>query len=449
MSSTPPSQTRPLTAIILAAGLGTRMKSRLPKALHRLANRPMINHLIDTVQQVADHVVVVVGPDMPALEKAVHPHATVTQTERLGTGHAAQVAEPLFGDGDVIILNADNPLISSTTLHRLFKARQDGGAALAMLGMRPTDPARYGRVIEENGSVQRIVEYKDATDEERSIGLCNAGAFCASATDLRRWLGRINNNNAQNEYYLTDVVALAAAEGTVSCVVADEAELAGVNSRAELARVEHSVQQRLRAEAMANGVTLVAPETVFFSADTVIESDVVIEPNVFFGPSVTIRSNVVIRAFSHLESCTVEDSATIGPYARLRPGTLCEAGSHVGNFVELKNVTLGAGAKANHLTYLGDASIGNATNIGAGTITCNYDGVFKHRTTIGARGFIGSNAILVAPVSIGDEALIAAGSVITDDVTSGAMAFGRARQSEKPERGRETMAALRKKKEQG
>lgn len=444
MSSTP----RTLTAIILAAGLGTRMKSRLPKALHRLANRPMINHLVDTVQQVADHVVVVVGPDMPALEKAVAPHATVTQTERLGTGHAARTAEPLFGDGDVIILNADNPLITSATLQQLFHARQEG-ASLAMLGMCPVDPARYGRVIEDNNAVQRIVEYKDATDEERNIGLCNAGAFCASSTDLRRWLSQISNDNAQKEYYLTDVVALAAAEGNVRCVIADESELAGVNSRAELARVEHSVQQRLRAEAMANGVTLVAPDTVFFSADTQIESDVVIEPNVFFGPGVTIRSHALIRAFSHLESCTVKESATIGPYARLRPGTICEAGSHVGNFVELKNVTLGAGAKANHLTYLGDASIGDATNIGAGTITCNYDGVFKHRTTIGAQSFIGSNAILVAPVSIGDDALIAAGSVITDDVTSGAMAFGRARQTEKPERGRETMAALRKKKEQG
>ncbi|GBR54479.1 bifunctional N-acetylglucosamine-1-phosphate uridyltransferase [Neokomagataea thailandica NBRC 106555] len=424
------------------------MKSRLPKALHRLANRPMINHLIDTVQQVADDIVVVVGPDMPALEKAAHPHRSVVQTERLGTGHAARTAEPFFGEGDVIILNADNPLISSETLHNLLSARKNG-AALAMLGMRPKDPARYGRVVEANGNVQRIVEYKDATDEERGIGLCNAGAFCASAQDLRVWLSQIDNKNAQNEYYLTDVVALAAQSRTVQCVVADEAELAGVNSRAELAQVEHSIQQRLRAAAMANGATLVAPETVFFSADTVIETDVTIEPNVFFGPGVTVRSDSIIRAFSHLENCTIGEAVSIGPYARIRPGTICEKGSHVGNFVELKNVTLGAGAKANHLTYLGDASIGAATNIGAGTITCNYDGVFKHRTTIGANGFIGSNAILVAPVNIGDEALIAAGSVITANVSDGAMAFGRARQTEKTERGRETMTALRKKKEQG
>lgn len=436
------------TAIILAAGLGTRMKSSLPKALHRLGNQPMINHLITTARQVFDDVVVVTGPDMPELEKAVRPFQSVTQSERLGTAHAANTARDLFGTGDVAILYADNPLITAETMQRLLAARREG-ASLALLGMRPAEPGRYGRIVEEHGKVVKIVEFKDATENERRITLCNAGVMCAGAEDFRIWLSQVRNDNAQSEYYLTDVVEMAATAGPVVCVKAPESELAGINSRSELARAEATLQTRLRNAAMDAGVTLVAPETVFFSTDTIIEADVTIEPNVFFGPGVTIRSGALIRAFSHLEGCEVGKGAMIGPYARLRPGTLCAAHTHVGNFVELKNVELSEGAKANHLTYLGDASIGCGTNVGAGTITCNYDGVFKHRTTIGECVFVGSNSILVAPVTIGDDALIAAGSVITSDVPSGDLALGRARQTLKSGQGLQIKQSLKTRKEQG
>jgi len=436
------------TAIILAAGLGTRMKSRLPKALHRLGNQPMINHLITTARQVFDDVVVVTGPDMPALEEAVRPFRTVTQVERLGTAHAANAARDLFGDGDVAVLYADNPLITAETMERLLAARRQD-ASLALLGMRPAVPGRYGRIVEDHGKVVKIVEFKDATEDERRITLCNAGVMCAGAEDFRNWLENVRNDNAQGEYYLTDVVEMAAKAGSVVCVEASENELAGVNSRSELARAETTLQTRLRNAAMDAGVTLVAPDAVFFSTDTVLEADVTVEPNVFFGPGVTVRSGALIRAFSHLEGCTVGEGAMIGPYARLRPGTVCAAHTHVGNFVELKNVELGEGAKANHLTYLGDASVGSGTNVGAGTITCNYDGVFKHRTVIGERVFVGSDAILVAPVTIGDDALVAAGSVITDDVPAGDLALGRTRQTLKAGRGLQIKQSLKIRKEQG
>ncbi|MBF0891168.1 bifunctional UDP-N-acetylglucosamine diphosphorylase/glucosamine-1-phosphate N-acetyltransferase GlmU [Gluconobacter sp. LMG 1744] len=436
------------TAIILAAGLGTRMKSRLPKALHRLGNQPMINHLITTARQVFDDVVVVTGPDMPELEEAVRPFRTVTQVERLGTAHAANAARDLFGDGDIAVLYADNPLITAETMERLLAARREG-ASLALLGMRPAVPGRYGRIVEDHGKVVKIVEFKDATEDERSITLCNAGVMCAGAENFRNWLENVRNDNAQGEYYLTDVVEMAAKAGSVVCVEAPEEELAGVNSRSELARAEATLQTRLRNAAMDAGVTLVAPDTVFFSTDTVLESDVTVEPNVFFGPGVTVRSGALIRAYSHLEGCEVGEAALIGPYARLRPGTVCAAQTHVGNFVELKNVELGEGAKANHLTYLGDASVGRGTNVGAGTITCNYDGVFKHRTIIGERVFVGSDAILVAPVTIGDDALVGAGSVITDDVPAGDLALGRTRQTLKAGRGLQIKQSLKARKEQG
>ncbi|MBS1076720.1 bifunctional UDP-N-acetylglucosamine diphosphorylase/glucosamine-1-phosphate N-acetyltransferase GlmU [Gluconobacter kondonii] len=436
------------TAVILAAGLGTRMKSRLPKALHRLGNQPMINHLITTARQVFDDVVVVTGPDMPELEEAVRPFRTVTQVERLGTAHATNAARDLFGDGDIAVLYADNPLITAETMERLLAARREG-ASLALLGMRPAVPGRYGRIVEDHGKVVKIVEFKDATEDERHITLCNAGVMCAGAENFRNWLENVRNDNAQGEYYLTDVVEMAAKAGSVVCVEAPEDELAGVNSRSELARAEATLQTRLRNAAMDAGVTLVAPDTVFFSTDTVLESDVTVEPNVFFGPGVTVRSGALIRAFSHLEGCTVGEAALIGPYARLRPGTVCAAQTHVGNFVELKNVELGEGAKANHLTYLGDASVGRGTNVGAGTITCNYDGIFKHRTIIGERVFVGSDAILVAPVTIGDDALVGAGSVITDDVPAGDLALGRTRQTLKAGRGLQIKQSLKARKEQG
>ncbi len=420
------------TAILLAAGLGTRMKSARPKAAHALAGRPMLRHLIDSCGAVFDRIVVVVGPDMPELEAIAAPHAVVVQDERLGTAHAALQAASLFGDGDVAVLYADNPLITPGTLQRLLEARRGGGTRLALLAMRPADPGRYGRVVQQDGRVERIVEWADATDAERGIALCNAGVLCAAAGDFADWLRGVRADNARGEYYLTDVVTLAAGTGSVRAVEAPEAELRGINSRAELAQAEAEIQHRLRQAAMAAGATLLAPDTVFLSADTVLAPDVVVHPHVVFGPGVSVGAGSEIRAFSHLEGCTVGESAQIGPYARLRPGTRVGDAAHVGNFVELKAADLGIGAKANHLSYIGDASVGAGSNIGAGTITCNYDGVSKHRTEIGERAFVGSNSILVAPVRIGDGALTAAGSVITNDVEADALALGRSRQVNKP-----------------
>ncbi|CAH0170452.1 bifunctional UDP-N-acetylglucosamine diphosphorylase/glucosamine-1-phosphate N-acetyltransferase GlmU [Roseomonas sp. CECT 9278] len=418
-------------AIILAAGLGTRMRSSRPKVMHPLGGRPMIRHLLAAVEARFGRVVVVVGPQMPDLEAAVAPHGVAVQRERLGTAHAALQAVPLLDghDGDVAVLYGDNPLVSAATLGRLLAARAE--AELVLLGMRPTDPGRYGRVVTRaDGMVERIVEWADATEAERAIGLCNAGVVCAAAADMARWLAAVRPDNAKGEYYLTDVIALARAEGKrVRAVEAPEAELRGINSRAELAAAEATLQARLRAAAMDAGVTMMAPETVFLSHDTRFGPDVTLEPHVVFGPGVSIEDGAVIRAFSHLEGCVVRRDAVIGPYARLRPGTVVEPGAHVGNFVELKATTLGAGAKANHLAYLGDATIGAGANIGAGTITCNYDGVNKHRTEIGEGAFIGSDTALVAPVKVGARALVGAGSVITSNVPDDALAIARGRQA--------------------
>ncbi len=438
------------TAILLAAGLGTRMKSRWPKAMHPLAGRPMLRHLIDSAASVFERVVVVLGPGMEALAPVAAPWPVVIQSDRLGTAHAALQAAHAFGTGDVAVLYADNPLITPDTLRRLLAARAAAGTDLALLAMRPADPARYGRLITEQDkqggeTVRRIVEYAEADAAERAIGLCNAGVLCADATRFAGWLARVGNDNAKREYYLTDVVTLAAEEGgIVRHVEAPEEELRGINSRAELADAEAVVQRRLRRAAMDAGATLVAPETVFLSADTVLGTDVTVHPNVVFGPGVSVGDNVEIRAFSHLEGAMVGDGAMIGPYARLRPGTVVGVGAHVGNFVELKATTLGDGAKANHLAYLGDSSIGARSNIGAGTITCNYDGVSKHRTRLGEDVFVGSNATLVAPVSIGDRGFVAAGSTITEPVPDDALAFGRARQDTKPCRAIPLRARLKK-----
>ena len=421
------------TAIVLAAGLGTRMKSALPKTLHKIAGRPMLHHLLASCDEVFDRVVVVVGPEMDSVAAAASPHQVVVQHDRLGTAHAALQAEALFGDGDVAVLYADNPLIKPATLRRLIERRRQGDASLALLAMRPEDPARYGRVITEGGYVASIVEYADASPEQRAITLCNAGVLCASAAQMRDWLKRVRNDNSKGEFYLTDLVTLANQDGgRVAAVEAPFAELRGVNSRVELAEAEAAVQDDLRQAAMENGATLVLPQTVFFSWDTVLGRDVTVEPNVVFAPGVTVEDGVEIRAFSHLEQCHVARAATIGPYARLRPGTRVGVAAHVGNFVELKAADLGDGAKANHLSYLGDVRIGPGTNIGAGTITCNYDGFAKHRTEIGAGVFVGTHTTLVAPVSLGDGAFTAAGSVITHDVPPDAMAFGRAKQQTKP-----------------
>jgi bifunctional UDP-N-acetylglucosamine pyrophosphorylase/glucosamine-1-phosphate N-acetyltransferase len=372
------------------------------------------------------------------LEQAVAPLAWLVLAEPLGTGKAARQAAPLLRDfpGDVAVLYADNPLITVPTIRRLVE-RRAAGAGLALLAMRPTDPGRYGRVVQDAaGSVTRIVEWADASEDERAIGLCNAGVVCAPAADLFRWLDAVGNDNAKGEYYLTDIVGMAVAEGRpVAAEEAAEAELAGANSRAELALLEAGMQARLRAAAMEGGVTLTAPETVFLSWDTRLGQDVTIGPNVVFGPGVTVEDGAEIRAFSHLEGCTVRSGAVIGPFARLRPGTEVGRAAHVGNFVELKAARLAEGAKANHLTYLGDVTVGARANIGAGTITCNYDGVHKHRTEIGAGAFIGSDTALVAPVRVGERALVAAGSVITEDVPDDALAIARGRQATKPGRG--------------
>ena len=421
------------TAIILAAGLGTRMRSAQPKALHRLGGRSMLAHLIAACDGVFDRIVVVAGPGMQAVLDEAQPHPGVVQHERLGTAHAALQAAGLFGDGDVAVLYADNPLVTTATLRRLLTARQDCG--LALLAMRPADPGRYGRVLTDaSGDVQRIVEHAEASEAERAAGLCNAGVFCAAAVDFSRWLPAVRPS-ASGEYYLTELVELARGEGArVIAVEAPEAEGRGVNSRAELAAAEAALQSRLRAAAMDAGATLIAPETVFLAADTVLGQDTVVEPHVVFGPGVQVAGGALIRAFSHLEGACVAAGAIIGPYARLRPGTVVGEGAHVGNFVELKATALGAGAKANHLAYLGDSSIGARSNIGAGTITCNYDGVAKHRTVIGQGVFVGSDSVLVAPISLGDGSFVAAGSVLTEDVPADAAAFGRARQVNKPGR---------------
>jgi bifunctional UDP-N-acetylglucosamine pyrophosphorylase/glucosamine-1-phosphate N-acetyltransferase len=421
------------TAIILAAGLGTRMKSRLPKAAHAIAGRPMLRHLLASAEAVFGHIAVVIGPDMEALAAMAAPHAICLQHDRRGTGHAALQAAAEFGEGEIAILFADNPLITPETLRRLLDAREATGAGLALMAMRPADPGRYGRLVTQDGAVTRIVEWADATPEERAIPLCNAGALCGPAGRVLAWLRALRPDNAQAEFYLTDLAALAVQDSaTVHAVEAPEDELRGINSRAELAAAEAIVQGRLRAAAMAGGATLTAPETVFLAADTLLGPDTVVGPHVVFGPGVVVEGPAEIRAFSHLEGCRIGPGAVVGPYARLRPGTVLGARAHVGNFVELKAATLGEGAKANHLTYLGDASIGAGTNIGAGTITCNYDGYAKHRTVIGERVFVGSDAVLVAPVTLGDGAFVAAGSVVTQDVAADAMAFGRARQQDVP-----------------
>jgi bifunctional UDP-N-acetylglucosamine pyrophosphorylase/glucosamine-1-phosphate N-acetyltransferase len=429
------------TAILLAAGLGTRMRSNLPKTLHKIAGRSMLRHLLASCEAAFDRVVVVLGPDMEAVAREASPHTCVIQHERLGTAHAALQAVEHFGSGEVAVLYADNPLIRPETMRRMLERRQRGDAGLALLAFRPADPGRYGRVIVQHDHVARIVEWVDASEAERSVDLCNAGVLCADAADMARWLMAVRADNAKGEFYLTDVVALAHAEQVrVAAVEAPAEELAGVNSRAELATAEAVVQGWLRHAAMEAGVTMIDPSSVFLRADTQLEPDVTIEPNVVFGDRVKVARGAVIRAFSHLDGCVVGPDCIIGPFARLRPGTVLENDVHIGNFVEVKASTLAAGVKASHLTYLGDSSVGARTNIGAGTITCNYDGYDKHRTIIGADAFIGSDVALVAPVSVGDGAIVGAGSVITENVAPNALALARGRQTQKANRAAEFRA---------
>jgi bifunctional UDP-N-acetylglucosamine pyrophosphorylase/glucosamine-1-phosphate N-acetyltransferase len=427
-----------IAAIILAAGKGTRMKSDLHKVLHPIAGRPMLMHLLDSVDALSPaRKVVVVGSGKDQLEAALAGSASLAvQEPQLGTGHAVQQAEYALGgfEGDVLILYGDVPFVPATTMQSMIhRLNAPDAPAVVVLAFEPEDMLSYGRVITEGDRITKMVEHKDASAEERACRLCNSGLMAVKSKDLFALLSRVGNDNAAGEFYLVDIVNIANADGRHCAVVTtDPFDVAGINSRAELASMEAAWQDRRRTQAMADGASLIAPETVWFSYDTVIGRDVVIQPNVFFGPGVTIADKVMINGFSHIEGATIASGAEIGPYARLRPGAVLEEKSKVGNFVEVKKTRLGKGAKANHLTYLGDADIGAGANIGAGTITCNYDGFLKHQTQIGAGAFIGSNSALVAPVTIGAGAIVAAGSTITSDVSPDALALVRPKQEEKP-----------------
>jgi bifunctional UDP-N-acetylglucosamine pyrophosphorylase / glucosamine-1-phosphate N-acetyltransferase len=428
-------------AIVLAAGKGTRMKSALPKVLHRIAGASMLSHALGAAKAAdVSRICLVVGPDMQevgAAATALDPKLEVfVQSEQLGTADAVRAARKAFQsfDGDVLVLYGDTPLLRPETIAAV-RRELGAGADLAVLGFETENPTGYGRLLlDARGSLAGIREEKDATPAERALKLCNSGimAFRSSKT-LEALLGRIGNQNAKREFYLTDAVALARADGLdAQVVLADSDEVLGVNSRAELAHAEAIMQQRLRARIMTEGATLVAPETVFLSHDTRVGKDVTIEPHVVIGPGVVIEDGATIRAFSHIEGARVGQSTIVGPFARLRPGAALAKDAHVGNFVEIKQAEIGEGAKVNHLTYIGDASVGAGANVGAGTITCNYDGFAKHRTEIGAGAFIGSNTALVAPVKVGEGAYIGSGSVISKDVSPDALALTRAPQEERP-----------------
>ncbi|HBU14600.1 MAG TPA: bifunctional UDP-N-acetylglucosamine diphosphorylase/glucosamine-1-phosphate N-acetyltransferase GlmU [Gemmobacter sp.] len=428
----------PVSLVILAAGQGTRMNSDLPKVLHQVAAAPLLHHAMQAGLSLdPEKLVVVTGHGAEAVAKAARAYDarcdTVMQAEQLGTGHAVAQAMPLLAGmaGDCFVLYGDTPFIRPETLEAMLAAR--ARHAVVVLGFEARDPGRYGRLIAEGEALQRIVEFKDATDEERAITLCNSGVICADTAVLADLVSAIGNSNAAGEYYLTDIVEIARKRGlSAGVVICDEAETLGVNTRAQLAEAEAAFQARARAEALDNGVTLTAPETVFFALDTHVGRDAIIGPNVIFGPGVTIESGAEILAFCHLTGCHVSRGATVGPFARLRPGAELAEDVHVGNFVEIKNAILDEGVKVGHLTYLGDADVGEHTNIGAGTVTCNYDGVNKHRTKIGKRAFIGSDTMLVAPVTVGDGAMTGSGSVITENVPAEAVALGRAKQVTKP-----------------
>lgn len=426
----------PTAAVILAAGSGTRMKSALPKVLHCVAGVPMVGHVLATVTGLRmNPVVVVIGPGMDAVAKAVAPHSTALQADRLGTGHAVLQAKAALAGfrGDILIAYADTPFVSAATMEKMRAARRGpGNPAVVVLGFTPTDPGAYGRLVMKDGKLERIVEAKDATTDEKAIGFCNSGIMLADSKVLWDALGKVGNANAKGEYYLTDVVALARAAGHVCTAVEGDAdELMGVNSRAELAVAETILQNKMRAAAMENGVTLRDPATVYFSVDTRLGKDVEIGPFTVFGPGVTVDDGAVIKGFCHIEGAHISGGAVVGPYARLRPGAEIGADAHVGNFVEIKNAALDAGAKVNHLSYVGDAHVGAKANVGAGTITANYDGFNKSRTEIGAGASIGSNSVLVAPVKVGEGAMTGAGAVIRNDVPADALALNSSRQETK------------------
>ena len=427
---------RRFAVVILAAGQGTRMRSDTHKVLHPIASRPLLLHLLDRVDALgADKRVVVVGKGRDQVEKAIAGRdvAIALQAEQKGTGHAVQqAADALAGyEGPVLILYGDTPFVEADTLRRMLdRLNGDDGPGVVVLASCPPDPLKYGRIILGEGDrIEKMVEYKDATEEERAVPLCNSGMMAVRARDLFRWLGEVGNDNAAGEYYLPDVVNIAAAEGREAVVIeGDPYETAGVNSRAELAHLELEWQRRRREQVLDEGATLIDPESVWFAYDTKLGRDVTVEPHVVFGPGVQVADGATIHAFSHIEGAIIGLKASIGPFARIRPGTRLGERTKVGNFVELKKAEVGEGAKVNHLSYVGDASIGAAANIGAGTITCNYDGFGKYRTEIGAGAFIGSNTALVAPVRVGDGAVVGAGSVITEDVEPDSLAVERTEQ---------------------
>ena len=430
----------PLMIVVLAAGKGTRMKSALPKVMHPVGGRAMLGHVLDLARASdADRIAVVVGPGMDEVKNAalaIAPGAEVyVQKDQLGTADALKAANPAIAShqGDVIVLYADTPLIEADTIARL-RATLDAGAAVAVLGFDAADPDGYGRLLTEaDGTLNAIREHKDASDAELQIRLCNSGVMAFRVPDLAGVLGRIGNANAKGEYYLTDAVEIVRADGGRAAVVrCPEPEVLGVNSRVELAEAEAIFQNRRRHQVMLDGATLIAPETVWFSYDTVIGRDVTIQPNVFFGQGVTVEDSAEILANCHFERAHIGKGARVGPFARLRPGAKLGPDVRIGNFVEVKNLEMLEGSKANHLAYLGDGQVGPKANIGAGTIFCNYDGFFKHKTIIGAGAFVGSNSSLVAPVTIGEGAYIGSGSVISKDVSPGSLALERATQEERP-----------------
>ena len=427
------SNTRNFAVVILAAGQGTRMRSDTHKVLHPIAGKALLMHLLDSVDRLgADKRVVVVGKGRDQVEKALNGRdvSIAHQAEQKGTAHAvSQAKDALAGyDGAVLILYGDTPFVEPETLKRMLdRLDGDGGPGVVVLGSTPADPLNYGRIILGQGDhIAKMVEFKDATEEERAVRLCNSGMMAARAKDLFRWLDQVGNDNAAGEYYLPDVVNIAAAEGRDAVVIeGDPYETAGVNSRAELAHLELDWQRRRREQALQDGATLIDPESVWFAADTKLGRDVTVEPHVVFGPGVEVADGATIKAFSHIEGATIATKAVIGPFARLRPGAKIGEKAKVGNFVEVKKAVLGRGAKANHLSYIGDADVGADANIGAGTITCNYDGFGKYNTVIGEGAFIGSNTALVAPVTVGEGAIVGAGSVITRDVEPDSLAVER------------------------
>ena len=446
----------PLAIVTLAAGKGTRMKSDLHKVLHPIAGRPMLEHLLASAEELSPvRQVVVAGHGREQLEAALGDRAVLAvQEPQLGTGHAVQQAQGALAhfSGDVLILYGDVPFVRAQTMRAMIeRLHGDDSPAVVVLAFEPEDPLQYGRVIASDGRIVKMVEHKDASAEERACRLCNSGLMAVRSDELFALLDRVGNDNLQGEYYLTDIVNIANRDSRacVAIVTDDPHEVAGINSRAELAEAERRWQQRRRLQAMQDGASLIAPETVWFSWDTALGRDVLVEPNVFFGPGVTVADNVKIRAFCHIEQAKIASGVELGPYARLRPGTVLKEGAKVGNFVEVKNTVLGEGAKASHLTYLGDAEVGAGANIGAGTITCNYDGYFKYKTIIGKGAFIGSNSALIAPVKIGADAIVAAGSAVSRDVSDGELRMVRGEQLVKPGWADRFHDAMKKKKKAG